>query len=115
MITIHFIEKKCSGNGWTETTFGKSPIMPTYLLAFVISDLKHGMELPFDGITYRVYTREEHLNYTLSPTFNTYLFMNEMQKIFNFTYELSKLDSVAMPDHGSAMENCKGFKRNLLS
>lgn len=83
--------------------------MPTYLLAFVISDLK-SQELPTGGnVKHRVFARPEHVNGLLGLP--GLLFSNEylelLESTFSFTYDtnISKMDSVAVPDHSSAMEN----------
>lgn len=82
--------------------------MPTYLLAFVISDLK-SQELTTGSVKHRVFARPEHVNKFL--TFPGLAFSKEylelLETTFDFQYDttIGKMDSVAVPDHGSAMEN----------
>jgi aminopeptidase N len=82
--------------------------MPTYLLAFVVSDLK-STSLPLPGTQQRVFARPEHVdNYFTLPGFIfSTEFLGLLEKTFSFKYDstIKKLDSVAVPDHGSAMEN----------
>jgi aminopeptidase N len=83
------------------TTFEKSPKMSTYLLAFVVSDLT--------SIKYRrqnIFARNSlTVRNDIFPAFYSEEFLKIMEQLFSYNYTLEKLDSVAMPDHGSAMEN----------
>ena len=81
--------------------------MPTYLLAFVISDLK-SQQMMSEDIKLRVFARPD-----ISPMFTlpglafSKEFLDLLEKTFSYQYDrtILKLDSVAVPDHGSAMEN----------
>ena len=81
--------------------------MPTYLLAFIVSDLKYH-EFPGD-IKHRVYARPEHVSQfmTLQGLAFSKEYLDLLEKTFLFQYDrtIGKMDSVAVPDHGSAMEN----------
>ena len=97
-----------SGDGTTTTRFDKTLSMPTYLLAFVVSDLEYSFEYETpSGIPNRIYARHEHIQQSRDsfPLLLSGEFLGIMEEKFNFTYDLPKLYSVAMPDHGSAMEN----------
>lgn len=74
--------------------------MPTYLLAFVISDLT---SVTIGKNT--VYSRAEQMSGAFFAAYFSEQFLNKLEETFEFSYKLSKMDSVAMPDHGSAMEN----------
>lgn len=94
-------------NGLSVTTFSETPKIPIYSVAFVISDLKY-YEHPGKR-RYRVYAREEHLNknYTLHPLLLSINFLEKLEETFSFEYDktIKKADSVALPDHVSAIEN----------
>jgi len=82
--------------------------MPTYLLAFVVSDLKN-QSVPLDGVQHRVFARPEHVNnfLTLPGLIFSKEYLDLLETTFSFKYDsqIGKVDSVAVPDHGSAMEN----------
>jgi aminopeptidase N len=81
-----------------------TPKMSVYLLAFVVSDLSG---IPMLGETnHTLYARADVLMETgIMGAFFSSEFLKIMESVFEFDYEIPKLDSVAVPDHGSAMEN----------
>ncbi|KAL7036523.1 hypothetical protein ACKWTF_008832 [Chironomus riparius] len=93
---------------WATTTFKETPKMPTYLLAFVISDLK-STEVMSGDVRHRVFARQEHVNkfFSLPGLAFSKEYLNLLETTFSFQYDrtIKKVDSVAVPDHGSAMEN----------
>lgn len=78
--------------------------MPTYLLAFVVSDLDY-INTPEVPLSQRIYATAELVESARSALILSELFLDILGNYANFSYQLPKLDSVAMPDHGSAMEN----------
>lgn len=83
--------------------------MPTYLLAFTVSDLRHySLPIPHQPIQ-RIYSRPEYIEkfYTASGLMFSIEFLSELELKFGMKFDekIGKLDSVAVPDHGSAMEN----------
>ncbi|CAG9805230.1 unnamed protein product [Chironomus riparius] len=96
------------GDGLSITTFSETPKIPIYSVAFVISDLGF-YEQPEGKRKYRVYARKEHLDkeYTLQPLLYSINFLETLEAKFSFNYSeiIGKADSVALPDHVSAIEN----------
>lgn len=87
-------------------TFNKSPLMSTYLLAFVVGDLNYIESKEF-RIPIRVYATPdkdiEHGRYSLDLAAKTLAFYEQE---FDHPYPLPKLDMVAVPDFSAgAMEN----------
>ncbi|XP_024935803.1 puromycin-sensitive aminopeptidase isoform X2 [Cephus cinctus] len=86
--------------------FEVTPIMSTYLVAFVVGDFDHIQEKTSDNVLVRVYTpkgQKEHGEFALQvakkvlPYYNNY---------FGISYPLPKIDLVAIADFSSgAMEN----------
>lgn len=94
-------------NGRLMTTFGTSPKMSSYLLAFVCGDLQHKETKTKDGVAVRVWSTKVHsdkaLDYALDVIKNGIEFFNEY---YGVPYPLEKCDNVAIPDFSSgAMEN----------
>jgi aminopeptidase N len=80
--------------------------MPTYLLAFVVSDLEYLSFAPNDPTKQRIYANKEFVDEeTIASLFYSENFLELLEGYLNSTYSLPKLYSAALPDHGSAMEN----------
>lgn len=88
-------------------TFETTPIMSTYLLAFVIGDLKFKKAKTKSGITVRSWASqaqdEDSLDYSVKEAVNILDFFEDY---FGVPYPLKKCDQVALPDFDAgAMEN----------
>lgn len=87
-------------------SFKPTPIMSSYLVAFVIGKLKQISGQTKDGVAVSVYTRPqqiEHAKFALDVAIKTLNFYNQY---FAIDYPLEKCDLVALPDFASgAMEN----------
>ena len=94
------------GQGIKSVEFDTTPVMSTYLLAFVIGDLAHIEKQAAGGTLVRVWTtrgKEEHGRFTLDTSIKLLSFY---QDYFGIKYPLPKLDHVALPDFAAgAMEN----------
>lgn len=96
-----------SENGSVKTTtFEQTPIMSTYLLAFVVGDIAHKEATTKDGVLIRAYATAnnvKHVDFALDMAVKSLEFYNDY---FGIPYPLPKLDMVALPDFASgAMEN----------
>ncbi|KAJ8903626.1 hypothetical protein NDN08_004728 [Rhodosorus marinus] len=100
------IIKEEAAEGKKKVVFDKTPIMSTYLLAFVVAELDFIKGETKDGVEFRVYTekgRSELGQFALDcgvkvlPFFATF---------FEIAYPLPKMDMIAIPDFAAgAMEN----------
>lgn len=99
------------------TTFETTPIMSTYLLAFVFGELDFLESKTKDGVLVRCYATPDnvkHTEFALDCAVKTLEFYNEY---FDTPYPLAKCDFVALPDFASgAMENwgCITFREQAL-
>ncbi|XP_055489140.1 aminopeptidase Q-like isoform X1 [Leucoraja erinacea] len=107
MPAIHFSERLEKNGMWKVTTFNTSVKMPTYLVAFIISD--YGcVNTTSNGVEIRVWADKEAISkgeaqYAINVLGPILSFFEEY---FNVSYPLSKLDVVALPEFESdAMEN----------
>jgi puromycin-sensitive aminopeptidase len=86
--------------------FQKTPLMSTYLLAFVVGDFDFVEAKDANGVLCRVYTpvgKKEQGKFALDITIKTLPFYVDYFKI---DYPLPKLDNIAIPDFSAgAMEN----------
>ncbi|XP_078280972.1 puromycin-sensitive aminopeptidase [Rhinoraja longicauda] len=89
-----------------EVKFAKSPIMSTYLVAFVVGEYDFVEAKSSDGILVRVYTpigKAEQGKFALEVAVKTLPFYREY---FNVPYPLPKIDLIAIADFAAgAMEN----------
>ncbi|XP_038047211.1 puromycin-sensitive aminopeptidase-like [Patiria miniata] len=87
-------------------TFGQTPVMSTYLLAFVVGEFDYVEGTSLDGVCVRVYTplsKKEQGQFALEVAVKTLPFYKEY---FNVAYPLPKIDLIAIPDFAAgAMEN----------
>ncbi|XP_052903209.1 aminopeptidase N-like [Anopheles moucheti] len=88
---------------YTETTFDTTPLMSTYLLAFVISDFK---TISQETDRFRVFAAEDkfaHTEYALEFLAKS---LRALETFFGHQYQLPKVDLIAIPDFAmGAMEN----------
>ena len=86
--------------------FEESPVMSTYLLAFVVGDLAKVEQPAADGTLIRIWTtrgKEEQGRFALETSVSLLAYFNEY---FGIPYPLPKLDHLAIPDFAAgAMEN----------
>lgn len=89
------------------TKFDITPIMSSYLVAFVVGDLQRASHKTKSGVEVNIYATKVHsrasLDFALDHASRTIEFFNEY---FGVPYPLPKSDHVALPDFSAgAMEN----------
>ena len=94
-------------DGDTKTVrFGESPVMSTYLLAFIVAELGMIEQQAENGTMVRVLTtpgKEEQGRFALETSVALLSYFNDY---FGIPYPLEKLDHIAIPDFAAgAMEN----------
>lgn len=100
------VDSKMSGAKKTAVTFNKTPLMSTYLLAFIVGELNY-VETKNFRVPVRVYATPdkdiEHGRFSLELAAKTLAFY---EKEFDSDFPLPKMDMVAVPDFSAgAMEN----------
>jgi puromycin-sensitive aminopeptidase len=93
-------------NGLAKVKFAPTPIMSTYLLAFIIGKFEFIEDLTEDGITVRVFVapgKKQQAKFALETAKRVLTFFN---RYFKVKYPLPTLDMIAIPDFAAAaMEN----------
>lgn len=80
--------------------------MSTYLVAFVVSDLKHSNQLTQSNINITFWSRPDAINETFYSSIIVPKVLHFLENYFGVPFPLSKIDLVAIPNFGySAMEN----------
>ncbi|KAF2764464.1 hypothetical protein EJ03DRAFT_385927 [Teratosphaeria nubilosa] len=100
------VESAMAGKKRKAVTFNKSPIMSTYLLAFIVGELQHYETNAF-RLPVRVYATPdkniEQCKFSAELAAKTLAFY---EKEFGIAFPLPKMDMVAIPDFSAgAMEN----------
>ena len=103
--------------GVRSVRFAETPIMSTYLLAFVVGDLVSVQAEAADGTKVGVWTtrgKENQAGFALDTSVKLLGYFNEY---FSIPYPLPKLDHIAIPDFAAgAMENwgCVTYRETAL-
>ncbi len=106
-----------AGSGLKSVRFAESPIMSTYLLAFIVGDLTHIEQESVNNTKVSVWTtagKEEQGRFALETSAKLLSFFNDY---FGIPYPLEKLDHIAIPDFAAgAMENwgCITYRETAL-
>ncbi|HEY4516345.1 MAG TPA: M1 family metallopeptidase [Candidatus Paceibacterota bacterium] len=100
------VEIQEHAGGFKTVSFASSPLMSTYLLAFIVGDFECIEKKSADGVLVRVFTTPGKLHqatFALDCAVKTVSFFN---KYFDIPYPMPVLDLIAIPDFSAgAMEN----------
>ena len=100
------VEENSPAPGLRAVRFAETPIMSTYLLAFIVGDLVAIEKEAANDTRVAVWTtrgKEEHGRFALDTSVKLLSFFNDY---FGIPYPLEKLDHIAIPDFAAgAMEN----------
>ena len=111
------VEEGSPAPGLKSVRFGETPVMSTYLLAFVVGDLVSVKADAADGTEVGVWTtrgKENQAGFALDTSVKLLGYFNEY---FGIPYPLPKLDHIAIPDFAAgAMENwgCVTYRETAL-
>ncbi len=103
---MHVEAETPQSGGRKAVSFAETPVMSTYILAFVVGDLRSIEEQAPDGTLMRVLStpgKEEHGRFALETSIRLLEYFNDY---FGIPYPLQKMDHLAIPDFAAgAMEN----------
>ncbi|XP_067653003.1 aminopeptidase N-like [Haliotis asinina] len=109
------VSSEIRGN-YTADIFATTPVMSTYLLAFIICDFEQ-LENTTSNITYRTLARPNAIQHAVRAQRYGMDFFDWFEETFDPDYPMPKLDNIAIPDFVSgAMENWGliTYRENLL-
>ncbi|XP_052085151.1 aminopeptidase N-like [Mytilus californianus] len=99
------IRQEKRSNGWVADHFAETPMMSTYLLAFVVCDFENTTDIE-NGLTFRSWSRQDVVNQTEYSLKVGIDIMEYFEDYLDVKLPLSKSDMVAVPDFGpEAMDN----------
>lgn len=90
----------------TTTNFAQTPVMSTYLLAFVVGELKMKETTSKNGVKIRTIATPDQIEHTAFALEVASKCMDFYEEYYDIPFPLQKCDFVALPDFASgAMEN----------
>ncbi|XP_053374842.1 aminopeptidase N-like isoform X2 [Mercenaria mercenaria] len=93
-------------DGWEHDVFERTPIMPTYLLAFIVSDFTYRESNTANGVPLRIWARKAAENQTEFGMASALSSMNYLESYLDIPYNMPKQDMIAIKDFvWPAMEN----------
>lgn len=97
---------QCYSGDITTTTFQETPLSPTYLIAFVVSDFASISGTTEKGFVQRVFARPNAIEDGAFALDTGLKSLSAFEKYFNIPFKLPKMDQAAIPDLNLiAMEN----------
>ncbi|XP_071492862.1 aminopeptidase N-like [Diadema antillarum] len=85
-------------DGWTTTSFRTTPVMSTYLVAFVVCKFRHQEVTVRDRVKFRVWSRPDVIAQTNFALDVGVQLFNVLEDFSGFQYPLPKLDMIALPE-----------------
>lgn len=93
-------------DGYIADEYEVTPIMSTYLLAFIVGDFNHTSNTTKNGVKYGIWSTPESVNQTSFALDVGIKVLTFYEDYFNISFPLPKQDMIAIPDFGpGAMEN----------
>jgi len=88
------------------TSYDTTPLMSTYLLAFVVGDIVYKEALSKNGVKIRTYATKNQVQHTEFALDTAVKCMDYYEDYYDIPFPLGKCDFIALPDFASgAMEN----------
>lgn len=111
------VREQIEQNGKLRTTFETTPVMSTYLLAFVYGELEYKEAKTKSGVAVRTFAVPGKVQFTDFALDVAVQCLDFYEEYFDIPYPLAKCDLIALPDFASgAMENwgCITFREHGL-
>lgn len=95
-------------DGTVTTTFEQTPVMSSYLLAFVVSELEsisNEVGLLEGDTLHRVYVRSDYLHRAPFALENSINALKALEEYVGYDFEMPQINSAGVPNKGGAIEN----------
>ncbi len=100
------VSEEVLGDGTKAIRFAETPLMSTYLLAFVVGEMASVEAKATDGTSIKVWATPGKVEYGQFAVETSARILDYMNDYFGIPYPLDKLDHIALPDFAAgAMEN----------
>lgn len=100
------IKEEATNDQKTKSVFEQTPIMSTYLLAFVVGEIESREAVSKNGVKIRTYATKNQIENTQFALKTAVKCMDFYEEYYDIPFPLPKCDFVALPDFASgAMEN----------
>ncbi|XP_060608165.1 aminopeptidase N-like, partial [Ruditapes philippinarum] len=94
------------GNDWIADTFGRTPKMSVYLLAFVVGNFGHLEKTTANNVTFRTWSKPSVINKTTFALDLGVKLQEHFVDYFGISYPLPKQDNIAISNYlAGGMEN----------
>ncbi|XP_060568448.1 aminopeptidase N-like, partial [Ruditapes philippinarum] len=94
------------GNDWIADTFGRTPKMSVYLLAFVVGNFEHLEKTTANNVTFRTWSKPSVINKTTFALDLGVKLQEHFVNYFEISYPLPKQDNIAISNfYAGGMEN----------
>lgn len=101
-----FIRNYCSEDGSVTTEFDETPLMSTYLVAFIVSDFGNLSSSAPRDVPQRTFARPNAVNQSTLMLDAGERIMDALVDYVGVNYSLPKIDQAGIPDFSAgAMEN----------
>lgn len=100
------MENDFSEDGTVTSSFLTTPVMSSYLVAFVVSDFRHISNedtIEAGETLHRVWVRPDSVLKAWYALDNSAKVLKTLEEYIGFDFELPKVDSAAIPNKGGAM------------
>ena len=111
------VDRSEVANDWVQITYAPTPLMSTYLLAFMVGDMEASPAIDVDGVPVRIIHRPGQGDQIDFAHEATVFCLRWLTDYFGLPYFGDKIDMLAIPDFAfGAMENtgCVTFREVLL-
>ncbi|XP_071139489.1 aminopeptidase N-like [Mytilus edulis] len=100
------IYQKNRTDDWVADHYEETPLMSTYLLAFIVCDFQYTSDVTKNNVLFRSWARNEVVNQTPYSLKVGMSILTYFEDYFNISFPLAKTDMIAVPDFAAgAMEN----------